>query len=79
LDSPPGLAMETMTLRRYLAEIALRGGMEFFAQPDDLSQPSRCAPLMAPQRTSEPTDLSVASLAHAIGREGAFPRWGINE
>jgi hypothetical protein len=80
LDSPPGFTMETIALRKYLADVALRGGMEFFVQPDDLMTLAR--PMQRAQPStgqSAPIDLAVASLARAVEREGKFPRWGINE
>jgi hypothetical protein len=79
VGSPPGFTTQTMALRRYLAEVALRGGMEFFAQPEDAQAANSWAPLLMPQRSSQPINLPVASLARAVQREGVFPHWGINE
>ncbi|SRR6266699_5043544 len=80
LDSPPGFTMETITLRKYLADVALRGGMEFFAQPDDLMALARpMQPVQSVRVQSAPINLAVASLARAVEREAVFPRWGINE
>jgi hypothetical protein len=78
LDNSPGFPMEGANLRRYLSEVAVRGGMEFFAQPGDL--PGAVRPLQFP--TNQPAtsiNLAMASLARTVEREGVFPRWGINE
>jgi hypothetical protein len=67
--------MESAALRNYLAEVALRGNMEFFAQPDDLTGAVHSTPSTVKPQSA----LAVASLAQAAEREAAFPRWGINE
>ena len=79
LENSTATPLETLALRRYLAEVALRGNMEFFAQPDDLALSVRNAKPSAKQPPVPTVNLAVASLAQAIERESAFPRWGINE
>lgn len=63
--------------RQYLAEVARRGNMEFFAQPD-----------LTPQEVAGPAQISGASrlvdqtlsgLAGAVRKQSAFPRWTLNE
>jgi hypothetical protein len=79
LDSSPGFPMEAPKLRRYLSEVAVRGGMEFFAQPNDV--PGTVRPLQFPMQepVAPSINLAMASLARTVDREGGFPRWGINE
>jgi hypothetical protein len=79
VNTEPGLTVETNSLQKYLGDVALRGGMEFFAQPDELMQTVRSPQPPSSYRISPPPTLEVASLAQAVGREGVFPRWGINE
>ena len=75
LDNSPGLTLESANLRRYLSAVAVRGGMEFFAQPEDITKSIRSSNTPV----SPPINLALASLARAAERETAFPRWGINE
>jgi hypothetical protein len=72
LDSSPALPMGAVNLRGYLSDVAVRGGMEFFVQPNDAPGPVR-----SPQPPS--ANLAVATLARTVERDGAVPRWGINE
>jgi hypothetical protein len=75
LDTSAEKRMESAALRHYLSEVTLRGNMEFFAQPDDLT-----GAVHSTQSSAKPQSaLAVASLAQAVEREAAFPRWGINE
>jgi hypothetical protein len=79
LDSSPELQVERANLRRYLAEVAARGRMEFFAQPNDLPEPARSLQSWTKESATPSMNLAMASLARTVEREGGFPRWGINE
>lgn len=57
-----------LATRSYLAEVAKRGGMEFFAQPDQW-----------PGRSRAVTAKTLSTLAGAVHRDVAIPHWGINE
>jgi hypothetical protein len=65
-------------LKTYLAGIAKRGGMEFFAQPDDWpgNDPFRAA--FPEQRVLPVSDRTLTSLAGVV-HDSPIPRWGINE
>jgi hypothetical protein len=65
-------------LKTYLAGIAKRGGMEFFAQPDDWpgNDPFRAG---FEQRGSVGVDRTLTSLAGVVHHDSPTPRWGINE
>ena len=76
-DSPPGFTVEAMALRNYLADVARRGQMEFFAQPEDWPKMPPLMPLPHPAHL--PQENRAVALAGMIHHETAFPRWGINE
>lgn len=63
--------------RTYLAEVARRGGLEFFAQPDDW--PGHHLPHGFFLTGTEQSDRSFTSLVSAVQPDLSFPRWGINE
>lgn len=79
VDKSTASPMESVALRRYLAEVALRGNMEFFAQPDDFAAVMRGMQPASNEQSTPAVNLAVASLAQAVEREATFPRWGINE
>jgi len=64
--------------RDYLAQVARRAGMEFFAQPNDLAV-KRFDESIALDRGSKRDEKALSALAGVIQREQSFPRWGINE
>jgi len=78
IEGPEDRLGGSSALRAYLAEVAKRGGMEFFAQPDQW--PGRV-------QSNEPfslqdsgvTNRTLSTLAGAVHREQTVPRWGINE
>jgi hypothetical protein len=74
----PGEVEGTEAIRSYLAGVAKRGRMEFFAQPDEWpgSKPSETSFLI---RRETGQDRALSMLAGAMNRETSFPRWGINE
>jgi len=67
---------ETKAAREYLAGAAMRGRLEFFAQPDQWpGKQMRDSFLL--NRSLE-TGKTLSALAGAVERE-TYPRWGINE
>ena len=65
--------------RGYLADVARRGGMEFFAQPDEWPGRSRFDRSLSMQAGSMINQRTLSSLAGAVQRDIPMPRWGINE
>ena len=68
----------TEAIRSYLAAVAKRGQMEFFAQPDEGpgNKPSEES-FLGRRETGQ--DRTLSMLAGAMNRDTSFPRWGINE
>jgi hypothetical protein len=69
----------TRLVRAYLAGVAQRAKLEFFAQPDDWPGRKRAseAPSFGP--SSDFSERTLHTLAGVVQRELNFPRWGINE
>jgi hypothetical protein len=67
---------ENNPVRSYLADVARRGKMEFFAQP---GRWPRTSVTDGYERDMESTDKAYSVLAGAVQQGGSFPRWGINE
>jgi hypothetical protein len=65
-------------IRDYLADVARRAGMEFFAQPNDLAI-KRFDETIALERGANSDRKALSALAGIVYREQAFPHWGINE
>jgi hypothetical protein len=65
--------------RGYLAGVAARSRVEFFAQPDDrsVSPPPKPAPARSWHAGAD--DKTLALLAGAVQQDHYTPRWGINE
>jgi len=75
LFDPPASLSGAAEMKAYFSSVAKRGGMEFFAQPDewpenDLEEPSFLLGLSQPG--------TFSTLAGVAPREST-PRWGINE
>lgn len=68
-----------LTTRSYLAEVAKRGGMEFFAQPDEWPGRSRATQTLGLRSDAAVTAKTFSTLAGAVHRDVAMPHWGINE
>jgi hypothetical protein len=62
--------------RAYLAEIARRGRMEFFAKPEGPGRKAEEPFLFARGLDTQKT---LSTLAGVMERDLSFPRWGINE
>jgi hypothetical protein len=74
-DSSGDRSYGTNEVRRYLADVAKRGEMEFFAQPDELADNMKGEPFRF-QATFGEFGLSVGA---GSKEHTHFPRWGINE
>ena len=64
--------------RSYLSDVARRGGMEFFAQPDEWPGHNRLEGSIS-LPTAVMNEHALSTLAGAVHRESPTPRWGINE
>ncbi len=79
-DKSGSATTPTPELRHYLAEVAKRGHMELFAQPDDWPrQGSQTSSTVASQRLFGTTSHTLSSIAGVVQREICSPRWGLNE
>jgi len=65
-------------IRDYLAEVAGRARMEFFAQPNDLAI-KRFDESIAIERGTKRDGKALSALADIVHREQTFPHLGINE
>jgi len=65
---------DTREVREYLANVAKRGQMEFFAQPDDWPGSKRFS--FQPGSIDTP---AVSALTGPVQRDVSFMHWGINE
>jgi len=65
----------TAEVREYLASVATRGQLEFFAQPGELPDHPKQSGLRLPRNS----ELDVPILKTAVEHEISFPRWGISE
>jgi hypothetical protein len=78
IDSPQEHVFQSREVRDYLADIAKRAGMEFFAQPEEDGGRTENTPFVfndGPKRGDKP----LSSLAGAVHRGTSFSHWGINE
>lgn len=68
-------------IREYLAEVAHRANMEFFAQTDPWPKRNRTSGFMPglPSWTAQATDDPLSASLQFRRRHEAFPHWGINE
>ena len=80
-DSPLDASPETQKVRAYLADVAKRGNMEFFAQPDRWPGPTQTAGAVQLFPALVPTAEANTFSALPGFRQGieTFPHWGINE
>jgi hypothetical protein len=69
---------DTHQVRDYLAHIARRAQMEFFAQPHSLAF-KRFDESFASERGINRDEKALSALAGIIQRDQTFPHWGINE
>ena len=66
-------------VRSYLAGVALRGQMEFFAQPDESPGQPKPRAFVASLRKGTLAEQTFPMLTTAVEHDSSFPRWGINE
>jgi len=66
-------------VRGYLADVAKRGEMEFFAQPDESTSNTKADELFRIQTPSGFAEYDLSVTPGLIERDTGFPRWGINE
>lgn len=69
---------DTHQIRPYLADVARRARIEFFAQPKAIPV-KQVAGLFESDRGLRPNGNTLSALAGAIHHDQTFPRWGINE
>jgi hypothetical protein len=65
--------------RAYLAGVAKRGRLEFFAQPDEWPGSRRGNESLPVDHGSVLNERTFSTLAGVVHREATVPRWGINE
>jgi hypothetical protein len=70
---------QTWATREYLANVARRGKMAFFAQPDDWPDRRLTPAPVVFQQNSGWCDRTLSTLAGAVQRDNTIPHWGINE
>jgi hypothetical protein len=78
-DCAPEEIWNTRATREYLANIARRGQMEFFAQLEGHAPPRNGRKPARAQRPGDLSEKAFTTLAGAVQRDLAVPRWGINE
>lgn len=76
-DSPDAEA--TFQARSYLARVAERGEMEFFAQPDEWPGHHRAEKALDSPVQNPFARRTITTLTDAVHQDRSFPRWGINE
>ena len=80
LFQPAGQEMAGISrARQYLADVARRGNMEFFAQPDFAPQVTASQPGVPVDNGTRLTVQALSGLAGAVKKESGFPRWTLNE
>jgi len=65
--------------RTYLADVAKRGRMEFFAQPDQWPGRTRTDQTFSLQREASSNQRTFSTLAAMVHRDVPIQHWGINE
>jgi hypothetical protein len=65
--------------KAYLADVARRGRMEFFAQPGEPRERNRSVHQFILQRESATGERTLSTLPRVVHREFPIGRWGINE
>jgi hypothetical protein len=78
-DCPPEEALRTYPLRSYLAGVARRGNLEFFAQPDEWPGKRIRPDVLAARLTPGLNHKTLSTLAGVVQRDMTHRRWGSNE
>jgi hypothetical protein len=82
LDSSAEISPRAKEILDYLADVAKRGNMEFFAQPDrwpDRNQLTGSLQLLPPRAANRREEKPLSPLTRFNYRVDGFPHWGINE
>jgi hypothetical protein len=78
-DSQTASRKSLSTVKEYLAGVAKRGSMEFFAQPDEWPGSSHVDRPFPFDRSRRVSDRTLSTLAGVVHRDIVTPRWGLNE
>ena len=78
-ERPEDSVGATSGTRKYLADVAKRGRMEFFAQPDEWPGRSRADHPFSLQRESSSNQRTLSTLAGMVQSDVPIHHWGINE
>jgi hypothetical protein len=78
-DRPEPAASGSVSVREYLAGVAKRGHMEFFAQPDEWPGSNSQAEAFRLNAGSGVGERTLSTLADVVHRDVVTPRWGLNE
>jgi hypothetical protein len=78
-DQPNQVEPEKNAVRSYLAHVAERGQVEFFAQPDEWPGGSKTEEGRVFQRRPGLDGRALSTLSNIVQRDTIFPHWGINE
>ncbi len=78
-DCPRAEAQRTVAMRDYLADVARRARVEFFAQPDEWPGNKPATDFLLTQRTREVDARPLSTFSGVELRGMPLPRWGINE
>jgi hypothetical protein len=65
--------------RSYLADVARRGNLEFFAQPDDWPRRIPADSIPGAAEAARSTEKALRTLAGVVQRDVSTPRWTVNE
>lgn len=72
-------AGSVLAVKNYLADVANRGQMEFFGQPDEWPGKSRVVQPFSLEPNSPANERTLSTFAGVVHREVRISRWGINE
>ena len=78
-DHPQDHLFQSRAVRDYLAGVARRGNMAFFAETENESGHRRKEEHFMIGHGLKREDRASSALAGAVHRDHSFPRWGINE
>jgi hypothetical protein len=78
-DCPREETRQNNPVRTYLANVAKRAGMEFFAQPDNWPGRKSAVGRLSFQHNAELSEKTFSTLAGAVQQEVSVSRWGLNE
>jgi hypothetical protein len=79
LDGANTTGRQRCATREYLARVAERGKMEFFAKPQNWADSKYQEEQLLFSRGPDLNGRTLSALAGVVQRDVSFPRWGINE